>query len=137
MRDSKGQNLMEYVLLATAVILVSIYFLTNGSMSQSVSSSLGSIVKEIDNVNGEIQFNSSVTPAQSQTPTKADTPNQPSTPPVTPPPCVSSCSGKKCGQDDGCGSQCRVQTCSWPQRCMSSPDNSQAKCCVFGVCVWQ
>ena len=56
MRNSKGQNVAEYVLLVTAVLVVCIYFFTNGPMKQSVNASLGSVVNEINNINSQMQL---------------------------------------------------------------------------------
>jgi len=59
MGNSKGQNVVEYVLFITAVLLVCIYFFTpmsGGVMSNSVNASLNSIVNEIGNINSQIQF---------------------------------------------------------------------------------
>jgi len=57
MRDSKGQNMVEYVLLVTAVLLVCIYFFkTSGPFSNSINASLNSIVNQINNINNQIQF---------------------------------------------------------------------------------
>jgi len=57
MRDSKGQNIVEYVLLVTAVLLVCIYFFTtSGPMSNSINTSLNSIVNQINNINGQIKL---------------------------------------------------------------------------------
>jgi len=56
----KGQNLIEYVLLVTAVLLVCIFFATTnsgGPMTQAVNTSLNSIVNQINNINSEIQLN--------------------------------------------------------------------------------
>ena len=57
MRDSKGQNMVEYVLLVTAVLFVCIYFCRPGGlMSTSVNASLNSIVNQINNINSQIKF---------------------------------------------------------------------------------
>ena len=59
MKDSKGQNMVEYILLVAAIILVCIYFFTNnGPMPNAINASLNSIVNQINNINGQIQFNS-------------------------------------------------------------------------------
>ena len=58
MRNNKGQNLVEYILLVTAVVVVSIYFcLPGGIMTRSVNGSLNSILNEINHANSEIQLN--------------------------------------------------------------------------------
>lgn len=59
MRGSKGQNMVEYVLLVTAVLLVCIYFFSTRSgspLSDSINASLNSIVNQIDNIKGQIKF---------------------------------------------------------------------------------
>lgn len=59
MRDSKGQNLIEYILLVAAVLLVCIYFFANqsgGPMGTSINASLNSILNQINNANGQIKF---------------------------------------------------------------------------------
>ncbi len=59
MRDAKGQNMVEYVLLVTAVLLVCIYFFTTksgGPMPNSINATLNSIVNQIDNLNSQIQL---------------------------------------------------------------------------------
>jgi Flp pilus assembly pilin Flp len=59
MRDKKGQNIIEYVLLVVAILIVCIYFFANnsgGPMSQSVNASLNSIINQINNINSEIQL---------------------------------------------------------------------------------
>ena len=59
MKNSKGQNLIEYILLVTAVLLVCIYFFTTqsgGPMPQAINSSLNGIVNQINNLNAAIQI---------------------------------------------------------------------------------
>ncbi len=58
MRNSKGQNMVEYVLLVTAVLLVCIYFFTtqSGPMPNAINATLNSIVNQINNINGQIQL---------------------------------------------------------------------------------
>jgi Flp pilus assembly pilin Flp len=57
MRNAKGQNMVEYVLLVVAVVLVCIYFFTtNGPMGQAVNASLNGIVNQINNINSQIQL---------------------------------------------------------------------------------
>ena len=58
MRNNNGQNMVEYILLVTSVLIVSIYFFSKGPMSQSVNASLNSIVNEIDIINSQIQISS-------------------------------------------------------------------------------
>ena len=58
MRNKRGQNLVEYVLFVAAVLLVCIYFFTAGPMSQSVNTSLYTIVNQVNNPpnNTQIKF---------------------------------------------------------------------------------
>ena len=58
MRNAKGQNMVEYILLVTAVLLVCIYFFTShtGGMPNSLNASLNSMVNQIDNLNGQIKL---------------------------------------------------------------------------------
>jgi len=56
MRSSRGQNLVEYILLVTAVLVVGIFFFTKGPMQQAVNSSLYTVVNDINNLNSQIQF---------------------------------------------------------------------------------
>ena len=59
MKDNRGQNMVEYVLLVTAVMIVCIYFFYSksgqGPMTQAINSSLNIIVNEIDNANVGLQ----------------------------------------------------------------------------------
>jgi len=52
--------MVEYVLLVTAVMIVSIYFFTTqsggGHMTQAINSGLNSIVNQVDTINSQIQF---------------------------------------------------------------------------------
>lgn len=58
MRNHKGQNVIEYILLCVAVLIVCIYFFANhGPMGNTVNASLGSMITEINNLNSQIQFN--------------------------------------------------------------------------------
>ncbi|MDE2027304.1 MAG: hypothetical protein KGJ11_02025 [Candidatus Omnitrophica bacterium] len=54
--NSKGQNIIEYILMVTAVLLVCIYFFTAGPMKQSVNTALNTMVNEIQNINSQINF---------------------------------------------------------------------------------
>ena len=54
--NSKGQNVIEYILMVTAVLIVCIYFFSIGPMKQSVNASLYSMVNEINTSNQQIQF---------------------------------------------------------------------------------
>ena len=59
MSNAKGQNMVEYVLLVTAVLLVCIYFFTpmsGGLMPNAINASLNSIVNQINNINSQIQI---------------------------------------------------------------------------------
>ncbi len=59
MRNAKGQNMVEYILLVTAVLLVCIYFFTTqsgGPMPKSINATLNSMVNQINNINGQIKF---------------------------------------------------------------------------------
>lgn len=57
MKNNKGQNMVEYILLVTAVLLVCVYFFNNkGPMPSAINSTLNSIVNQIDNGNGQIQL---------------------------------------------------------------------------------
>jgi hypothetical protein len=57
MRSSKGQNLIEYIMLVTAVLIVGIYFYTTGPMQQAVNSSLYGIVNQINKSTQKSSFN--------------------------------------------------------------------------------
>ena len=57
MRNAKGQNMVEYILLVVAVILVCIYFFTtNSPMSNAVNATLNSVVNQLNNINSQIHF---------------------------------------------------------------------------------
>ena len=60
MRDIKGQNMVEYVLLVTAVLIVCIYFFTsqsgNGPMAQGINAGLNGIINEINTGTSSIQI---------------------------------------------------------------------------------
>ena len=62
MRNAKGQNMIEYVLLVTAVLLVCIYFFTSGGsvskspMAQALNASLNSMVNQISVATNAIQL---------------------------------------------------------------------------------
>jgi len=58
MKKIKGQNVIEYILLCVAVLIVCIFFFAKqGPMGNVLNSALGSVVTEINNVNSQIQFN--------------------------------------------------------------------------------
>ena len=65
MRNAKGQNMVEYILLVTAVLLVCIYFLNpaTGPMTQSVNVSLNSILNQINTINSQIQLQGAINPS--------------------------------------------------------------------------
>lgn len=60
MRNAKGQNIVEYILLVTAILIVCIYFFVGkpgqSPMAKSVNASLGSMVTEIKTMNSKIQL---------------------------------------------------------------------------------
>ena len=59
MNNSKGQNVVEYVLLVTSVVLVCIYFFGNLSTSplgSGLNAALNSTVNMIHSINSPIQF---------------------------------------------------------------------------------
>jgi Flp pilus assembly pilin Flp len=59
MRNSRGQNMIEYILLVAAVMAVCIFYFSSpkGSiMSQAINASLNGIVNEINNINSEINL---------------------------------------------------------------------------------
>jgi hypothetical protein len=57
MGNSKGQNLIEYILLVTAVVIVCIFFFARGGpMSAGVNAALNSMVNQVDNLSGQIRF---------------------------------------------------------------------------------
>ena len=57
MRNTKGQNIVEYILLVVAILLVCIYFFTNnGPMPNAVNATLNSIVNQLNNINSQIKF---------------------------------------------------------------------------------
>ncbi|MBF0504657.1 MAG: hypothetical protein HQL14_06090 [Candidatus Omnitrophica bacterium] len=60
MRGSKGQNIVEYVMLVAAIAVVCIVFLkpqAGNPMYDGINASLGSMVTQINNFNSAIQFN--------------------------------------------------------------------------------
>ena len=58
MNDNKGQNMVEYVLLVTAVLLVCIFFYNSasGPMPGIINATLNSMVNQVNNLNGQIQI---------------------------------------------------------------------------------
>lgn len=60
MRYSKGQNTIELVMLAAAVVLVCIVFLkpqAGGPMHDGINAALNSMVSQINSATNAIQFN--------------------------------------------------------------------------------
>jgi len=59
MGRSKGQNIIEYVLLVTAVMVVAVIFfkpLSSGHLHDALNASLNSAVTQINNLTNAIQF---------------------------------------------------------------------------------
>jgi hypothetical protein len=59
MRECKGQNIVELVMLVAAVVLVCIMFLrpqAGGPMHDSINAALNSMVSQINNGTSAIQF---------------------------------------------------------------------------------
>lgn len=56
MGNSKGQNVIEYVLLVAAVVIVCVYFISSGPMRQTLNATLNSMVNEVKNLNSQIKF---------------------------------------------------------------------------------
>lgn len=60
MRNAKGQNMIEYLMLVVAVLIVCIYFYSSsGPLPTIINASVYSIVNEVQNLNSEIQINNS------------------------------------------------------------------------------
>ena len=58
LNDQKGQNVIEYILLAVAVLLVCIFFLgKQGPFKKAVENSLDTTIHRIDKASAEIKFN--------------------------------------------------------------------------------
>ena len=59
--NSKGQNVIEYILLVVAVLLVCIFFLRkDGAIRYSIENSLNAtMVGQIQFISNQIQFNNS------------------------------------------------------------------------------
>ncbi len=53
---NRGQNVIEYVLVVTAVVLVFIAMATNGSFRGAVKKNLDSVVPAIDQGSSSIKF---------------------------------------------------------------------------------
>ena len=54
----RGQSVVEYILLVTAVLILMIVFLgKNGAFKSNVENTLNSTVDSIDNLRNEIDFN--------------------------------------------------------------------------------
>lgn len=58
MKANKGQNMIEYVLLVGAVLLVCIYFYNSstGPMPSIINATLNSMINQVNNLNGQIQI---------------------------------------------------------------------------------
>lgn len=58
MRNDKGQNMVEYVLLVTAVLIVCVFFFSSstGPMPSLINATLNSMINQVDNLNGQIQL---------------------------------------------------------------------------------
>ena len=58
MQGSRGQNIIEYVLLVAAVLLVCIYFFSThgGPMAVGINGSLNSIVNQVNHLSGQIKW---------------------------------------------------------------------------------
>ncbi len=54
--NNKGQNVIEYILLVVAVVLVCLAFFNNGAMKQSVNASLNVTIHQLQNITNEIRF---------------------------------------------------------------------------------
>jgi uncharacterized membrane-anchored protein len=58
MNNARGQNMIEYVLLVVAVLLVCVFFFSSsGPMPALINASLNSMINQVDKLNGEIQLN--------------------------------------------------------------------------------
>ncbi len=58
MKDSRGQNIVEYLLLVTAVLLVGLYFFASAQspLPAALNATLDSVVNQIDNINSQIKL---------------------------------------------------------------------------------
>ena len=57
MRNSSGQNVVEYLLLVTTVLIVAIVFLgKNGPFHRSVEGVLNETVEQLNDLRNEINF---------------------------------------------------------------------------------
>ena len=54
--NNRGQNVIEYILVVTAVVLVFIAMATNGSFRGAVKKNLDSVVPAIDQGSNSIKF---------------------------------------------------------------------------------
>jgi len=54
--NNRGQNVIEYILVVTAVVLVFIAVATNGSFRGAVKKNLDSVVPAIDQGSNSIKF---------------------------------------------------------------------------------
>jgi hypothetical protein len=71
--------------------------------------------------------------ALDMTPLVPDAPSDRPAPPVDGA-CTPSCSGKSCGDTDGCGGHCTVQTCAGGQRCVAGNCQCDSTSCASGCC---
>ena len=53
---SRGQNVVEYILLVTAVVLVFVAVFTNGGFRRAVEKNLNSVVPAIDQASDSLHF---------------------------------------------------------------------------------
>jgi len=56
---NRGQNVVEYILLVTAVVLVFVAVVTNGRFRGAVEKNLNSVVPAIDQGTDSIKFSAS------------------------------------------------------------------------------
>ncbi len=53
---NRGQNVVEYILLVTAVVLVFVAVVANGRFRGAVEKNINSVVPAIDQASGSLQF---------------------------------------------------------------------------------
>ncbi len=58
MENNKAQNIVEYILIVVAVVLVGLVFLNpqSGAVKKSVETTLNSTVDAVDNITQSIKF---------------------------------------------------------------------------------
>ena len=54
--NNRGQNVVEYILVVTAVVLVFVAVVTNGSFRGAVKKNLDSVVPAIDQASNSLHF---------------------------------------------------------------------------------